>query len=566
MARALASGSAEDAKAAGNEYYKAGRFADALQLYDRAVALAPARAHYRANRAAALSALNRVADAVADCEEAVRLDGSYARGRQRLSGLYLRLGRVEDARAQMAEMAEGEAAEERARVERVERCVARCEQSVRAGDWQGAVVEADGALRDGADLAPQLWLWRARSCRHLARLSEAEAALTSARGALTALRASVAGEGAGGGRGRAVRAVEGDVVDEDVRLSLLLGRLMWASLQGELLCPNICTTAPHHLYPPSLPCACPLPPRCRFDLAVARAEQGAKLFPDHPALPALLATARQLAAARTGGNELFKVGDAAGAAEAYSRGIVAGGEGNPVLLCNRAACRMQQRRWHDALVDCQRALAAHPAYCKALLRQATCHSQLQQWEAAHRDYLQLRQLMPNDADVAKALADVEAKLNKAGMPGSSGADGKRGGSAAGGGGGSSGRVVAVRTDSEFRGAVTSMGAFLDSRAMLLCSSATFAGLVVVAFSAAWCGPCRQAAPLFERLSAAHPTVKFLKVDIDVLPEVAAREGVQSVPTFKVWKHGARATEVVGAQLPQLDAAIRSALKSLSHGF
>ncbi|CAI5972305.1 unnamed protein product [Closterium sp. NIES-64] len=526
-ASAQSANSAEDAKAAGNEYYKAGRFADALQLYDRAVALAPARAHYRANRAAALSALNRVADAVADCEEAVRLDGSYARGRQRLSGLYLRLGRVEDARAQMAEMAEGEAAEERARVERVERCVARCEQSVRAGDWQGAVVEADGALRDGADLAPQLWLWRARSCRHLARLSEAEAALTSARGALTALRASVAGEGAGGGRGRAVRAVEGDVVDEDVRLSLLLGR---------------------------------------FDLAVARAEQGAKLFPDHPALPALLATARQLAAARTGGNELFKVGDAAGAAEAYSRGIVAGGEGNPVLLCNRAACRMQQRRWHDALVDCQRALAAHPAYCKALLRQATCHSQLQQWEAAHRDYLQLRQLMPNDADVAKALADVEAKLNKAGMPGSSGADGKRGGSAAGGGGGSSGRVVAVRTDSEFRGAVTSMGAFLDSRAMLLCSSATFAGLVVVAFSAAWCGPCRQAAPLFERLSAAHPTVKFLKVDIDVLPEVAAREGVQSVPTFKVWKHGARATEVVGAQLPQLDAAIRSALKSLSHGF
>ncbi|CAI7865539.1 unnamed protein product, partial [Closterium sp. NIES-53] len=155
MARALASGSAEDAKAAGNEYYKAGRFADALQLYDRAVALAPTRAHYRANRAAALSALNRVADAVADCEEALRLDGSYARGRQRLSGLYLRLGRVEDARAQLAEMAEGEAAEERARLERVEGCVARCEQSVRAGDWQGAVVEADGALRDGADLAPQ---------------------------------------------------------------------------------------------------------------------------------------------------------------------------------------------------------------------------------------------------------------------------------------------------------------------------------------------------------------------------------------------------------------------------
>ncbi|GJP34100.1 hypothetical protein CLOM_g18565 [Closterium sp. NIES-68] len=512
MARVVRSSNAEEVKSAGNEYYKAGRFSDALQLYDRAVALAPTRAHYRANRAAALSALNRVADAVAECQEAVRLDGTYARGRQRLSGLYVRLGRLEDARAQLAGLAEGEAGEERGRVERVEGSVGRCEQGVKAGDWQGALVEADDALRGGADFAPQVWLWRARSCRHLARLSEAEAALTSARGALTALRLSVAGE-VGAGKAQAVRAVEGEIVEEDVRLEMLLGR---------------------------------------FDPAVAKAQQGLKAFPEHPDLLALLSRAQQLAAARTRGNELFKAGDAAGAAEAYSRGIAADA-GNPVLLCNRAACRMKQGRWHDALRDCDGALAANPGYCKALLRRAACHTQLQQWDAAHRDYQHLHKLMPNDADVAKALADVAARLQKAGTLGGSGADGRRGGSAAGGAGRSSsssgsGSVVLVQTDSQYRGAVTSMG------------------LVVVAFSAAWCGPCRQAAPLYERLSTSYPAVKFLKVDIDVLPEVAAREGVQSVPTFKVWKHGARLTHLVGAQISQLEAAIRAALKSLSDGF
>lgn len=80
----------EELKRAGNEHYKKGHFADALSLYDRAIALSPASAAYRSNRAAALTGLGRLAEAVRECEEAVRLDPNYGRAHQRLASLFLR--------------------------------------------------------------------------------------------------------------------------------------------------------------------------------------------------------------------------------------------------------------------------------------------------------------------------------------------------------------------------------------------------------------------------------------------------------------------------------------------
>jgi thiol-disulfide isomerase/thioredoxin len=41
--------------------------------------------------------------------------------------------------------------------------------------------------------------------------------------------------------------------------------------------------------------------------------------------------------------------------------------------------------------------------------------------------------------------------------------------------------------------------------------------VVVKFSATWCGPCRNAAPLYAELSLKHSDLVFFSIDVDELP-------------------------------------------------
>lgn len=88
--RAMANSDPEEVKKAGNELYKKGHFVEALSLYERAISILPDNAAYRSNRAAVLTALGRLGEAVRECEEAVRLDPGYGRAHQRLASLYLR--------------------------------------------------------------------------------------------------------------------------------------------------------------------------------------------------------------------------------------------------------------------------------------------------------------------------------------------------------------------------------------------------------------------------------------------------------------------------------------------
>ncbi len=71
--------------------------------------------------------------------------------------------------------------------------------------------------------------------------------------------------------------------------------------------------------------------------------------------------------------------------------------------------------------------------------------------------------------------------------------------------------------------------------------------VVVDCWAAWCGPCRQFAPVFEQAaSLLEPRFRLLKLDTDANPETSARLGIRSIPTLILFKQGKEAARVSGA--------------------
>ncbi|XP_072314756.1 thioredoxin-like [Eucyclogobius newberryi] len=80
-------------------------------------------------------------------------------------------------------------------------------------------------------------------------------------------------------------------------------------------------------------------------------------------------------------------------------------------------------------------------------------------------------------------------------------------------------------------------------------------LVVVDFTATWCGPCQMIAPEFERLAEEHKDVVFLKVDVDEAEEIAQACGIRSMPTFHFYKHGKKVFEFSGASVEKLTSTL-----------
>ena len=90
--------------------------------------------------------------------------------------------------------------------------------------------------------------------------------------------------------------------------------------------------------------------------------------------------------------------------------------------------------------------------------------------------------------------------------------------------------------------------------------------VVADFWAEWCGPCKMIAPVLEEIGTEQAgRAKVVKINVDANPVLAARFGIQSIPTLLYFTGGELREKTVGvtgkrailAKLENLSATLKT---------
>ncbi|OMO98868.1 Tetratricopeptide-like helical [Corchorus capsularis] len=352
----------EELKRAGNEMYKKGNFVEALALYDKAISISPENAALRSNKAAALTAVGRLSEAVRECEEAVRLDPGYGRAHQRLSSLYLRLGLPDNARNHLCFHGQHPDPAELQKLQLLEKHISRCADARKIGDWKSVLRETDAAMAVGADSSPQLIAGKAEAYLKLQQVVDADSCLSN------------------------MLKLEQHTPSSQTRFFSMVAEAYTLFVQAQVEMAL-----------------------GRFENAVSAAEKAGRIDYSNVEIAMLLNNVKMVARARTRGNEFFNAGRFSEACSAYGEGLRYDSS-NSVLYCNRAVCWSKLGLWEKSVEDCNQALKIQPNYIKALLRRAASNAKLGRWSDAVRDYELLRKELPGDNEVAESLHSAQVAL------------------------------------------------------------------------------------------------------------------------------------------------------------
>ena len=83
-------------------------------------------------------------------------------------------------------------------------------------------------------------------------------------------------------------------------------------------------------------------------------------------------------------------------------------------------------------------------------------------------------------------------------------------------------------------------------------------IVLVQFSAGWCGNCRLMKPKFKRLAGEQSNATFVIVDAEKFPASRKLASVNNLPTFASFKNGTLINQVQTNKEEQLKALIDEA--------
>jgi DnaJ family protein C protein 7 len=341
---------AEEQKERGNRRYAIKSWAEANVCYQKAIselrkhaawgtataegrALNTRAASYHANSAAALMQLARMADAVAECDAALRADSKLGKALLRVAHVQLMLGDTDEARRFYLEAAQvGNSAESEAGLKAC------------ADDEQQA-----------ARLHSELIM-----CRRAAASTMGSAASSQQlKGLLNALETACTRSP----HNLTLRSLQAEALSASGRMT-----------EAHALCEaQLATPAAHKGHASLWHCTLG---RVLYDSSLLP-EAADKLSESlaRPNAPAgakpLLRLVQKLETERTAGNNAFKRGDWTQAVEAYTRALAVDpthARFNALLYCNRGAAHAKNNALQQALADCSAAIALNRSYAKAYLR------------------------------------------------------------------------------------------------------------------------------------------------------------------------------------------------------
>ncbi|XP_010268308.1 PREDICTED: TPR repeat-containing thioredoxin TDX isoform X2 [Nelumbo nucifera] len=231
--------------------------------------------------------------------------------------------------------------------------------------------------------------------------------------------------------------------------------------------------------------------------------------------------------------------------------------GSAILYATRASVFVKMNKPNAAIRDTDVALQINPDSAKGYKFRGMARALLGQWEEAARD-LHVASKLDYDEEIGSVLKKVEPNahkieehnrkyerlrkergLKKAGCERQhrqAEAKGQEAAFAL-----HDGHVLSIHSASELE---TKFNA-----------ASSLSRLVILYFTASWCGPCRFMSPVYESLAGKYSQVVFLKADIDELRDVAARWNISSVPTFFFIRNGKEIDKVIGADKSGLEGKI-----------
>ncbi|KAH0721464.1 hypothetical protein KY290_004697 [Solanum tuberosum] len=257
----------------------------------------------------------------------------------------------------------------------------------------------------------------------------------------------------------------------------------------------------------------------RFDKACTAIERAARVDPQNAEVIRLLKKMKLVGKGPFRGNDLFHAGRYTEACSAYDEELTLDSS-NSILYCDRAACWSKLGEWEKSLADSNQALFIQPDYTKALSRRAISNLKLERWADAVRDYKSLRQEHPDDRDIADFLSHARAELKKSRREG---------------------KMELVSDLEKFQAAIAS-------------------GVSVVLFKEISNLQCSEMSSVVDALSTKYySSVRFLKVDVELSPAIAASVNITTVPRVTIHKKGSRMSQLTIPRTDLLESMIKKVI-------